>query len=549
MWMGQFLSTALIVGNSVSGRICKTSFCQAERLSLGLFFEFNLPRARSRTLLAMPVPAVRVRNENLMKFFESLLICISVSIFASEFSFGAERAQNKQEKIQGEEVAQLTDAPQVPPPITRKNATKVIVKLEVKEVEGKLADGVKYTFWTFGGKVPGKFIRIREGDLVEFHLNNHPDNKMPHNIDLHAVIGPGGGAASSLTAPGHSSVFSFKSLRAGLYVYHCATAPVAMHVANGMYGMILVEPREGLPKVDHEYYVMQGDFYTKGPNGQQGLQPFSMTKAIAEKPDYVVFNGSAGSLLGENALSAKVGETVRLFVGNGGPNLTSSFHVIGEIFDTVWPEGNMSTQFHNVQTTMIPSGGAAIVQFATSAPGAYIIVDHSLTRAFNKGALAQLRVTGEEDKNVYSGKISDEVYLPEGSGIRVTEEPQRLKPKATNKAQRIASGESVYKTNCAACHQINGEGIPHAFPPLAKSDYLNADKIRAIKTVTGGMQGKVKVNGQDYDGVMPAWSLTDEEIANVLTYSYNTWGNSGKEVTPAEVKTHRVKTPNGQHAE
>jgi nitrite reductase (NO-forming) len=448
---------------------------------------------------------------------------------------------NRGEKVEGQENAILTDAPNLPPPITRKHATKVIVHLEVKEVQGRLADGVKYTFWTFGGKVPGKFIRIREGDLVEFHLDNHPDNKMPHNIDLHAVTGQGGGAAASLTAPGHSSVFTFKALNSGLYVYHCATAPVGMHVGNGMYGLILVEPKEGLPKVDHEYYVMQGDFYTKGPNGQQGLQPFSMEKAIQERPEYVVFNGSVGALSGDNALTAKPGETVRLFVGNGGPNLTSSFHVIGEIFDQVWAEGNVSQISHNVQTTIVPAGGSAIVQFRVNVPGTYILVDHALTRAFNKGALAQLKVGGDEDKLVYSGKVSDEVYLPEGTHIRVAEQPSKLTPAATSKPQRIERGKAIYMTNCAACHQANGQGIPHAFPPLAKSDFLNADKNRAIKTVTGGLQGKVVVNGQEYNGVMPAWTLSDEDIANVLTYVYNSWGNSGKEVTPAEVKAHAEK--------
>src|SRR5450631_284457 len=201
-------------------------------------------------------------------------------------AWSASREDNERAEIVGSEEAVLTDAPAVPPPVARKHATKVVVHLEVKEVEGRLADGVAYTFWTFGGKVPGKVIRVREGDMVEMHLENHPDNKMPHNIDLHAVNGPGGGAASSLTAPGHSSVFSFKALHPGLYVYHCATAPVAMHVANGMYGLILVEPKEGLPKVDREFYVMQGDFYTKGANGEQGLQPFSMVKAIDERPDY-----------------------------------------------------------------------------------------------------------------------------------------------------------------------------------------------------------------------------------------------------------------------
>lgn len=465
----------------------------------------------------------------------SIILCSS-----TVFCLASTGDENLKEKIEGQEIAVLTDAPHLPPPITRQHATKVIVHLEVRELEGRLADGVKYTFWTFGGKVPGKFIRIREGDLVEFHLDNHPDNKMPHNIDLHAVTGSGGGAASSLTAPGHSSVFSFKALNPGIFIYHCATAPVAMHVANGMYGMILVEPKKGLSKVDHEYYVMQGDFYTKGANGEQGLQPFSMAKAIDEKPEYVVFNGSAGSLLGENALQAKKGETIRLFIGNGGPNLTSSFHVIGEIFDNVYQEGNTSTAVHNVQTTMIPAGGAAIAEFKVNVPGTFILVDHSLTRAFNKGAIGQLKVTGVEDKLAYSGKISDEVYMPEGTGIRVADQAQDPVPTAKNKAERISSGEIVYTTNCVACHQPTGVGISQAFPPLAASDFLNADKVRAIRTVSGGLQGSVTVNNQEFSGVMPAWNLTDEEIANVLTYIYNNWGNSKLEVTPDEVKEYRV---------
>jgi len=237
------------------------------------------------------------------------------------------------EPIVGEEVAQLTAPPFVPPAITRKHATKVKVHLEVREFTAPIADGVDYTFWTFGGTVPGSFIRVREGDLVEFTLANHPDNKLPHNIDLHAVTGQGGGASASFVAPGHSATFSFRCLNRGLFIYHCATAPVGMHIANGMYGLILVEPREGLPKVDQEYYVCQGDFYTDGKHGQAGFQPFSMQKALDENPDYVLFNGRVGALTGDNAIVARVGETVRLYVGNGGPNLVSSFHVIGEIFD------------------------------------------------------------------------------------------------------------------------------------------------------------------------------------------------------------------------
>ncbi|MEI7807244.1 MAG: copper-containing nitrite reductase, partial [Verrucomicrobiota bacterium] len=314
-------------------------------------------------------------------------------------------------EVMGQEEAVLTQAPNVPPPIKRKHSAKVIVHLEVKEVTKRLADGVDYTFWTFGGDVPGSFIRIRVGDDVEFHLNNAPDSKLPHNIDLHAVTGPGGGATSTFTAPGHSSQFSFKALNPGLYVYHCATAPVGMHVANGMYGLILVEPEGGLPPVDREYYVMQGEFYTTANFGVEGLQPFDMNRAVDERPSYVVFNGAVGSMVGDKAITAKVGETVRLFVGNGGPNLTSSFHVIGEIFDNVYGEGGTTINQHNVQSTIVPAGGSAIVEFKVEVPGTFIIVDHALFRAFNKGALGMLKVTGPPDLLVYSGKEVDAIYL------------------------------------------------------------------------------------------------------------------------------------------
>ena len=212
------------------------------------------------------------------------------------------RIAPRDEPIIGEEMAELVAPPLVPPPITRKHATKVKVQLEVREFTAPIAEGVDYTFWTFGGSVPGNFIRVREGDLVEFTLANHPDNKLPHNIDLHAVTGQGGGASASFVAPGHASTFSFRCLNRGLFIYHCATAPVGMHIANGMYGLILVEPREGLPAVDKEYYVCQGDFYTEGAYGEAGYQPFSMEKALREDADYVLFNGKVGALTGDNAL-------------------------------------------------------------------------------------------------------------------------------------------------------------------------------------------------------------------------------------------------------
>ncbi len=440
------------------------------------------------------------------------------------------------EKIVGEEEAVLTFAPNVPPPIARNHATKVIVRLETTEVVKEMVDGVDYTFWTFGGEVPGKFIRVRAGDLVEFHLSNHPDSKMPHNIDLHAVTGPGGGAASSFTAPGHTSKFSFRALNPGLYVYHCATAPVGMHIANGMYGLILVEPPGGLPKVDKEYYVMQGEFYTKGKYGEAGHQPFSMEKALDEKPDYVVFNGSVGAITGDKAINAKKGEKVRLFVGNGGPNLVSSFHVIGEIFDKVYIEGGSVTN-ENVQTTLVPAGGATMVEFRVEVPGTLILVDHSIFRTFNKGALGMLKVAGNDELEIYSGKQSDEVYLPEGGAIQEIGSAESPEPrKAKNKSDRISFGETVYKQNCLACHQADGKGVKGAFPPLAKSDWLT-NKSKIIGVVKNGLEGPIIVNGESYNSVMPALGLRDEDIANVLTYIVNSWGNPGGEVTLAEVRS------------
>jgi nitrite reductase (NO-forming) len=437
------------------------------------------------------------------------------------------------------ENAVLTSAPQVPPPITRVHPARVVVNLETIEKVGTLTDGVDYTYWTFGGSVPGSFIRVREGDLIEFHLNNHPSSKMPHNIDLHAVTGPGGGAASSFTAPGHSSQFSFYALNPGLYIYHCATAPVGMHIANGMYGLILVEPKGGMPKVDKEFYLMQSEFYTKGSYGEEGLQPFDMTKAVAENPDYVVFNGAVGALVGDNAITAEVGDTVRLYVGNGGPNLVSSFHVIGEIFDSVYMESGSAVN-KNVQTTLIPAGGSTMVEFKLEAPGTFILVDHSIFRAFNKGALGMLKVTGDENLLVYSGKEGDSVYLPEGGGIQTITEKAPAPAMAKNKKERIVLGKRVYEQNCQACHQMGGQGIAGAFPPLAGSDYLLSAKPKQLVNIPmKGLSGKITVNGKDYNGVMPAVNLSDEKMANVLTYILNSWNNNGGEITPKQVAGER----------
>jgi nitrite reductase (NO-forming) len=468
-----------------------------------------------------------------------------VFVLMVDFAHAATKNSGDLGPPQGKPIrAVLTSPPHVPPPTNRKYPAKVIVELEVLEKEMPISEGVSYTFWTFGGTVPGSFIRVRQGDTVEFHLKNHPTSKMPHNIDLHGVTGPGGGAASSFTAPGHASQFTFKALNEGIYVYHCATAPVGMHVANGMYGLILVEPPGGLPKVDHEFYVMQGDFYTTGKYREKGAQPFDMEKAIDERPTYVLFNGAEGSLTGDKALTAKTNQTVRMYVGNGGPNLVSSFHVIGEIFDKVRYEGGSNTQ-HNVQTTLIPAGGAAIVEFRTEVPGSYVLVDHSIFRAFNKGALAILKVDGPENKAIYSGKEVDSVYLGDRSQPNLASVTLAAKAAASGvltQEEQINAGKVLFTGTCSVCHQANGEGLAGVFPPVAKSDYLNQDPKRAISTVLRGLSGKVTVNGKEYNSVMPPMNqLNDDEVANILTYVLNSWGNAGGRISAEDVKKVRAQ--------
>jgi nitrite reductase (NO-forming) len=291
----------------------------------------------------------------------------------------------------------------LPGPLAAGPPRTVKAELEAVELVGKLADETTYAYWTFNGKVPGPFLRVRVGDTVELGFKNRADSRMIHSVDLHAVTGPGGGAVMTQTPPGESKSFRFKALNPGLYVYHCATPMVANHISSGMYGLILVEPPGGLPKVDREFYVMQGEIYTDRPYGQRGHDEFSVEKLLAERAEYFVFNGAVGALTSEHPLKAKVGETVRIFFGVGGPNATSSFHVIGEIFDRVYGEAAMgSSVATNVQTTMVPAGGATIVEFRLEVPGRFILVDHSLSR-LERGLAGFLLVEGPENEEVFWG--------------------------------------------------------------------------------------------------------------------------------------------------
>ena len=293
----------------------------------------------------------------------------------------------------------------LPPPLERRPPQTVRVDLVSSEVEGRLAEGTTFGFWTFNGKVPGPFIRVRVGDTVDIHLKNSPESVMIHSVDFHATTGPGGGAAALQVDPGQEKSMTWKALVPGLYVYHCATPMVAEHIANGMYGLILVEPEGGLPPVDQEFYVMQGEVYTDAPYGQHGSQEFSVEKLLAEHPEYFVFNGSVGALSRLHPLEAKVGDRIRIFFGVGGPNFTSSFHVIGTIFEKVYALGGLQTPpLEGIQTVTVPPGGAAITEFKLLVPGNYTLVDHALARA-ERGLLGVLHVEGAPNPEIYNGVI------------------------------------------------------------------------------------------------------------------------------------------------
>ena len=299
------------------------------------------------------------------------------------------------------------DPADIPGPITRTTPERVRVDLETVEMEARLDSNATYNFWTFNGRVPGPFVRVRVGDHVEVHLKNNENSMMMHNVDFHAATGPGGGAEATSAAPGETKSFTFKALNPGLYVYHCAVPPVAQHISSGMYGLILVEPEGGLPPVDREFYVMQGEIYTEEPFGSSGLLTESYDKLINEQPEYFVFNGHVASLTEHFPLQAKVGETVRIFFGVGGPNFLSSFHVIGEIFDRAYQMGSVTSEpIRDVQSIAVPPGSANIVEFKCEVPGRFVLVDHALSRA-ERGLAGYLIVEGEENKDIFDAPPND----------------------------------------------------------------------------------------------------------------------------------------------
>ena len=371
----------------------------------------------------------------------AVIAAVALTVFRLRSNAPAEEVHHMQgaapaKHVDVADIARRAD--DIPPPITRNTSERVVFTLETKEVVAEVSPGTTYGYWTYNGTVPGPMLRVREGDTVEIRLTHTmhghaglDDNIPPfaivpaafangedthtnmgtdehaaaghgtHSIDLHAVIGPGGGATLMQVKSGETRAFEFTATRPGLYVYHCASPHIPTHIANGMYGMILVEPASGMSKVDREFYIMQGELYTQGHVGQKGHQEFSKEKLLAEQPEYVIFNGRMGALAGNGALKAKTGEKIRLFVGVG-TFLASNFHVIGGVLDYLYPEGDLISLPHrNVQTTLIPAGGAVMVELTLDVPGKYLIVDHSLARAIDRGAVGEIVVEGKDRPDLF----------------------------------------------------------------------------------------------------------------------------------------------------
>lgn len=339
-----------------------------------------------------------------MTSFRKSLLAATGAVALTAGFLGADdvRAADAYPADQAAALASIVRAPtDLPAAVDRDAPATLQVTLETIEREARLDDGTVFRYWTFDGQVPGPMIRARVGDTIEVTLKNPDDSWMPHSVDFHAVTGPGGGAVATQTLPGEATGFSFQALNPGVYVYHCATPMVADHIQAGMYGLIVVEPEEGLPEVDREFYVMQGEIYAEDPIGTAGLVATDYEALADERPEFYVFNGAVEALTGEHALTAEVGETVRIFFGVGGPNKTSSFHVIGEIFDAVAPFGSVTADpSTDVQTVSVAPGGATMVDFRVEVPGTYVLVDHALSRV-EKGLAGHLVVEGLPDTAIY----------------------------------------------------------------------------------------------------------------------------------------------------
>ncbi len=424
-------------------------------------------------------------------FTSALLLLMFGSV---AFAAGAAGNAGTANRAAAQKIDIVRDPTDIPAPVGNRAASLVRITLVAREVVGELdpASGTSYRYWTFNGKVPGPMLRARQGDTIEVTLRNDASSHMVHSVDFHAAIGPGGGAALSQVLPGQTKTFTFQATTPGLFVYHCGTPMIADHIANGMYGLILVEPAGGLPHMDHEYYVMQGEIYTNAAKGKLGLQQFSEPKPLQETPEYFVFNGAVDALTKEHPLTAKTGETVRIFFGDAGPNASSSLHVVGEIFTNDYELGSLtSPPLHDVQTANVPPGGAALLELKTVVPGQFNLMDHAMAR-MAKGLMASLQVNGPAVAQVmHPGPAADIAPAQAAEVMGETEADTNAAP----------VGVPMQPVSSQAPLAMNGMGMEAPESALASPRVLNSDRpvgkqtSHSARASAGGLDGCLTLAG------------------------------------------------------
>jgi copper-containing nitrite reductase/plastocyanin len=414
------------------------------------------------------------------------LIPAASTLTAQEITHTAHQA-----KIQAKTVDIVRDPADVPPTVGNRQPAVVQVTLTAEEVVGTLdrSAGTTYRYWTFNGKVPGPMIRVRQGDTVEVTLRNDASSYMAHSVDFHAALGPGGGAAFTQVVPGQSKTFTFQASTPGLFVYHCGTPMIAEHIANGMYGLILVEPEGGLAAVDHEYYVMQGEIYTTAAKGKTGLQQFSDAKLMEENPEYFVFNGAVDALTKPHAMQAKVGDTVRIFFGDAGPNDTSSLHVVGEIFTRDYILGSLtSPPLNGVQTASVPPGAAAILEFKASIPGQFNMMDHAMARMM-KGLMATFEITGAENATLmHAGPAPDSGSLRLSGVTQADTSATLVQPQSDSS---VAANGNEATTNEPASDMDMHDSMVHVDKPAQPTRASHTPEPESVR----GEQAPKELNG------------------------------------------------------
>ena len=411
------------------------------------------------------------------------------------------------------------------PPVAAGDAADVDIAVSDQAVE--IASGVQYQAWTFGKSVPGPVIHVRQGQTVNVTLTNH--GTMQHSIDFHAAITPPSLHYVDIM-PGESIKFSFVAKVPGAFLYHCGTPPVLLHIANGMYGAIVVDPATPLPEAAESYVLVQGEWYTSQVAGK--LMAGNYEKMQEMRPDEVVFNGAAFQYR-DHPLTAKPGDLVRLYVVNAGPSLWSAFHVIGAIFDKVYPGGNPAQAIDGVSTYSVGPGEGAVFDLKLDEPGKYPFVDHAMAHAV-LGAIGVLQVGAPGAEPAAAPPISKAPVAAAAPPPATPAGPYKFDP---------ARGASLYATNCVACHQPTGMGLPGAFPPLKDNPaVLDDDPTVQIDTILKGLHGK-PINGTSYPSAMPpfAATLSDADIADIANHERTSWGNQAKTLTAEQVKAARGK--------